>query len=243
VTPSEAKEILVLYRPEAAREDDPAIAEALELARHDEELRRWFEEHCAYHAAVRSRFSEIEVPAARKEKLRNMRIVAGPKSWWRQPATWAAAAAVAVFIGLGAMWFRTAAPDRFTDYQSRMIRTVLREYRMDIRTNDMGPVRQYLSKRGAPADYVIPARLAQLQLTGGGLLHWRSKPVAMVCFNRGDNEMLFLFVMNESGLKDPPPAIPTAGKVNKLVTVSWTSGGKAYILAGPDEPEFARKYF
>ena len=59
--------------------------------------------------------------------------------------------------------------------------------------------------RGAPADYDVPRGLERLQLTGGGRLTWRSNPVAMVCFDRGDKQMLFLFVMKRSAVKDPPP--------------------------------------
>jgi hypothetical protein len=110
---------------------------------------------------------------------------------------------------------------------------------MDIPTNDMATVRRYLAARGAPADYVVPPGLAPLQLTGGGFLRWRSQPVSMVCFNRGDNQMLFLFVMNSS-MKDPPPATPALSKVSTLATASWTGNGKTYILAGPEQPGLLR---
>ena len=65
----------------------------------------------------------------------------------------------------------------------------------------------------------------------------------MVCFNRGDNQMLFLFVLDHSAVKDPPPAVPKLSKVNKMVTASWTGDGKTYLLAGPEEADFVRKYF
>ena len=57
--------------------------------------------------------------------------------------------------------------------------------------------------------------------------------------------MLFLFVLNRSALKDPPPAAtsdPELAKVDGLFTVSWTRGADAYVLAGSDEPQFAEKY-
>ena len=146
-------------------------------------------------------------------------------------------------IGLSAIWIQPRAPDRFADYLARMVRTALREYRMDVVTNDMPQVRRFMAARGAPADYVLPAGLAQLQLTGGGLLWWRSRPVAMVCFNRGDDQMLFLFVLEVSAVKDPPPAAPRLSKVNKLLTACWTGDGMTYILAGPEETDFLRKYF
>jgi len=89
---------------------------------------------------------------------------------------------------------------------------------------------------------MVPRGLKQLQLTGGGLLRWRSQPVTMVCFDRGDKQMLFLFVMARSAVKDPPPETPQVVKVNKLLTAQWSQADKTYLLAGPEEADFVRKY-
>jgi hypothetical protein len=66
---SEAKEVLLLYRPGTADAADPQIAEALELAGRDPELRRWFDQHRAFQKAVRAKFQQIEVPAHLKTSL------------------------------------------------------------------------------------------------------------------------------------------------------------------------------
>ena len=71
---------------------------------------------------------------------------------------------------------------------------------------------------------------------------FRSNPVTMVCFDRGDKQMLFLFVLKRSALKDPPPETPQLAKVNQLVTASWSRGDNIYVLAGPEEADFAGKY-
>ena len=133
-------------------------------------------------------------------------------------------------------------PDRFANFQTRMVSQVLREYRMDLVTNDMQQIRQFMAQRGAPADYDVPQGLEHLQLTGGGLLKWRNHPVSMVCFDRGDKQMLFLFVMKRSGVKDPPPETPRVTRVHQMVTASWTRGDNTYVLAGPEDPDFVRKY-
>ena len=71
---SEAKEVLLLYRPGTADAADPQIAEALELARRDPELGRWFEQHRAFQKAMRAKFRQIEVPAHLKTSL----LIRGP---------------------------------------------------------------------------------------------------------------------------------------------------------------------
>ncbi len=243
---SEAKEILLLYRPGTADIAEPQMAEALELARQDPELGRWFEQHRAFQKAMRAKFRQIEVPAHLKTSLL-IQVAAQPqilpaRPWWRSPVWLTAAAAVLLLLGLAGAWLKPRVPDRFANYRSRVLGEALRQYRMDIVTNDMQQVRQFLASRGAPADYDLTRGLEQLQLTGGGRLTWRSNPVTMVCFDRGDKQMLLLFVMKRSAVKDPPPKSPQIAKVHQMVTVSWAQGDNTYVLAGPEEPDFVKKY-
>ncbi len=240
-----AKEVLLLYRPATADMAEPEIAEAIELARRDPELGQWFEQHRAFQKAMRAKFRQIEVPA----HLRTSLLIQGaaqpkalaPRAWWRSPV-WLAAAAVLLMLGLVSVWRRPQPPNRFANYESRVVGEALREYRMDVVTNDMQQVRQVLAQRGAPADYQVPQGLERLQLTGGGRLTWRSHPVAMVCFDRGDKQMLFLFVMKRSAVKDPPPEAPQLTRVHQMLTASWSRGENTYVLAGPEEPDFVKKY-
>lgn len=243
---SEAQRVLLLYRPGTAETGDPEVMEALDLARRDPELGRWFEQHRSFQKAMGARFREIEVPAhlrtsilaqAQTQEL----IVNRPRVWQRKPL-WLAAALTVVFACLAVLWLRPHPTNQFANYRARMVSGALREYQMDIKTNDMRMVRQDLASRGAPSDYVVPPGLERLRLTGGGRLTWRTNPVAMVCFDRGDRQMVFLFVLDRSAVKDPPPTTPRLHKVNELLTASWTQGDKTYVLAGPEEAGFLQKY-
>ncbi len=244
---SEAKQILLLYRPGSAdAAADPQLAEALELAVRDAELGRWFEQHRAFQKAMRAKFQQIQVPAHLKTSLL-IRAAAQQKAsilqpWWRSPLWLGAAAVVVLLLGLVSVLLKPRAQDRFANYEARMVSEAQREYRMDLVTNNMQQIRQFMAERGAPADYRVPQGLERLQLTGAGLLAWRSHPVAMVCFDRGDKQMLFLFVLRRWAVKDPPPETPRLAKVRQMDTVSWTRGDNTYVLAGPEETGFAKKY-
>ena len=242
MTLGEAKEILLLYRPGTADAEDTQVVEAVELARQNPEMARWFEQHCAFQNAMRAKLRQIEVPVHLKAALLARQNIVRPPIWWLHPVWLSAAAAVVLFLGLAAVWLKPANSDRFANFQARMVSTVLREYRMDLVTNDMGQLRQFIAGKNALSGYQLPKGLDKLQLTGGGCLQWRSHPVAMVCFNRGDDQMLFLFVMKRSALKDPPAETLQVSKVTELQTVSWTQGEYTYVLAGPDEPQFPGKY-
>ena len=66
---SEAREVLLLYRPGTADAADPQIAEALELAGSDPELGRWFDQHRAIQKAMCAKFQQIEIPSHLKASL------------------------------------------------------------------------------------------------------------------------------------------------------------------------------
>lgn len=243
MSPLEAKEILTLYRPGTADAEDPAVIEAMAVAREDAELKEWFARHQAFQSAMRDGFRGIPAPDHLKIALLTRQKPVQP-ALWRRPTFWwtSAVAAVALLAAIVAYQFTPPTPDRFTDYQSRMVATVLRQYRMDVLTQDMPHLREFLTAGGAPANYALPAGLARLQLTGGGLLRWRNHPVSMVCFDRGDREMLYLFVLKRSALKDPPPETVRMGRIKDFVAASWSSGDITYVLAGPPEADFEKKY-
>ncbi len=243
MNPSEARQTLLLYRSGKDAAADPQMAAVLELARRDPELGQWFAQHCAVQAALRAKFQQIAIPADLKARLLagNKKIL-HPRFAWLQPVLWALAASIVLVCALAGFWLKPTAPDPLAQFQARMVGSALREYRMDLVTNDMRQVRQLMAKGGAPADYAVTPGLEKLSLTGGGILRWQNHPVAMVCFDRGDNQMLFLFVLSRAAFPNPPSETPRLAKVNQLLTASWSSGDKTYVLAGPEEADFVRKY-
>jgi len=65
----QAKEILMRYRPGTTDDGDPEFTEALEQAKRDRELGRWFEQHRAFQSTVADRFKGIAVPQHLREKI------------------------------------------------------------------------------------------------------------------------------------------------------------------------------
>jgi uncharacterized membrane protein YbaN (DUF454 family) len=239
MTSEEARQVLLLYRPDTADARDPEVAAALAQAARDPELQRWFDQHREFQGTLRQKFDALPVPEDLKDAILAGRKIVRPAFWWQQPAWLAAAAAIAIMIGLGALWLRPKQAERFSFYRARMVRVVLHEYQMDIVTNDLRRVRQYLAVKGAPADFPVPKSLAQLNITGGGRIPWRRDAASMVCFERADKQMLFLFVIDRGVINGEPEA-PKATKIGALQTVSWTHGANSYVLAGPDDEEFLK---
>ena len=227
----EAKRILALYRPGTRDQDDPEISAALAEVERDPELKTWFEQHSEFQAAMRQKLRDIPVPEDFKTSF-IPKVVPGPAMWWTRQRVLAAAAAV-ILVATGLWLFnRPSPPVHFEHFRSRMARTVLREYSMDKKTPDMQELRQYLNTNGAPSDYDVPKGLQPLALTGGGVLTWRGNRVSMTCFDRGKGNMLFMFVIQQQALPDPPAPRAEFAQVNKLMTASWSSAGRTYLLAG-----------
>ena len=187
-------------------------------------------------------FAESPVPEGLRDRI-HARAKIIPFPWWQQPRVWAAAALV-LLIGLVALLWKPAMQEgTFQTFRSRMVSSVLRQYRMDIQTNDMASIRRFLATNNAPADYTLPPKLLQFPPTGAGVMSWQASRASMVCFDSGATGTAFLFVVNRADVKNAPGASPEFAQVNKLMTASWAEGEKIYLLALPGEAETLKKLF
>lgn len=254
MTTPQAKQILLAYRPWANDAQDPEVAEAIALCRQDAVLTKWFENHCAAQNAIRGRFRAVPVPEGLQQQIVSEYQSHVLAAWWRRPAVLAAAAVVTLLIAVGSLWFSIPQQPKqdvsFAAYRNRMVRAVVRTYSssMELETNDVAQIRAYLAQHQAHADYVLPKNLEQTPTVGCGALSWQGKPVAMVCFRTGNplpagaKSDLFLFVIDQNDLASPPQLdSPLFASVSTLVTASWRTGGKIYVLAGMSEADLKQR--
>lgn len=234
----EAKSILAVYRPNVDDRDDPLVAEALSLAERDPDLKRWCEEYWKTQNTLRQSLRHLPVPPQLQREILEHR----PMLRFPVGQRWLAVAAAFVLFAVAAWFLRAKAPDSFDNYRERMVRNAIRQYQMDIFTHDPAVIRTYLTTNQSPHDYVVPAGLERLQTTGAARLGWRGHPVSMVCFDRGDKQMLFLFVMERKSVRNPPEGTPQSKAISHHTSVSWSDPSNVYVLAGPTEAQFAEKY-
>jgi hypothetical protein len=252
VTAQQAKQILLAYRPWTNDAQESEVAEAIALCRRDAALNEWFENHCAFQIIMRGQFRAIPLPEGLKEQIVSEHKSHVPVAWWQRPAILATVAAAVLLIATTSLWFSTPWQPKqdvsFAAYRSRMVRTVIRSYGMDLETNDVGQIRTYLEQHQLPADYVLPKNLERTPTVGCGALSWQGKPVAMVCFRTGKplppgaKSDLFLFVIDRKDLTNPPQAEdPVLANVSTMATVTWSIGGKVYLLAGSDPADLKQR--
>ena len=236
----EARALLVAYR--AGREDahDPRIAQALEIARADPESRVWLAQQREFHAAMERAFREIPPPQDLRDRILAQAKTIPLPAWYRSPML-AAVAIVILLAALSALWFGQPSEDSLDRFRSRMARSVLRQYNMDLVTNDAAQIRQFLASRQAPADYVLPPALARLPMVGAGVLSWQGQRVSMVCLKDPSRGMLFLFVADNPGRRSLPvnrQFVP----VSTLMTASWNEGKTLYLLVGEGSKTALQQY-
>jgi hypothetical protein len=241
--------MLLLFRPGVTVRDDPDFAAALELAKSDPELARWFEEYCAAQIALRAKFREIPVPEGLREQILSERKAHFSRDYLRK-AAFTVAATVLLCLGVVLFYPRAAAHNTFSNYRGRMAGTVLRQYpKMDLVTADQRQIQQYLASKGQ-GNYALPPELARTTATGCALLDWRGKPVTMICFDSGKTTPpgaadLFLFIIDRSALADAPanpPQEATPSRFSRLTTAGWSSGDKTYLLGALGDEKFLRNH-
>jgi hypothetical protein len=249
VDKKEAMEILRLYRPGTDNDPDPRLAEALQLARQDPELAHWFEAHCGFYTALRSKLKEIPVPAdlsqkiLRAEAVRRRRIVP-----WNKILPPLAAAATVVFLAT-ALWFHIlrVRSDNFPDARERLAKEPQRGYVMTLISTNLDAIHSYLLAKQCP-DYQLTKPLAKLDGLGCADLQWHDRRVSMVCLKDkqgkdGKPADLYLFAMEKANFRNAPlPGEMKFEKIHRLMTASWTQGDKLYILAGPGEEADLKRY-
>ncbi len=246
----EAKEILMLFRPGTADEQDPSFTEALRLCEHDAELRRWFDGHCSVYAALRAKFKQTPIPEGLKEQIIAERKVHTAPLWQRRSVVLAAVAVIAVLTGLVSITWPAHREDfGFDVYKSRMTGIALVGYAMDFPTNNAAEIQAYLARNHAPADVVLPEPLKSATLTGCAIEGWQGARVSMICFHSGkplasdQGSDLWLFVADATSISGAPTsAMPVIAPENRAMTACWTAGGKTYLLVTDRDEAFLRKY-
>lgn len=244
MTRDQAKRVLLAHRPGTSDAEDPEVAEALGLVRRDPELQHWMEQQQKVQAAFRETLRKVFPPNHGKDQLLQVRkVIMHPEATWRRPAWISAAAAVVLLLGI--TWFvsRPEPVERnFAGFRDRMVRTVIREYRMDVTTNKAAVISSFFDKESMEVDLRPTQGLRDVPLFGAGMLSWKGKPVAMVCFEPSKDQLLYLFAIEKGAVEQGPGKDFVTEQVSHLKTISWSRAEKVYVLAGGMEVEELKKY-
>ena len=199
---------------------------------------------------LRDKFRQITAPAGLKEQIISEHAAEERAAFWRQKSTLVMLTALLLLATLTPLWYFHPAPeDTLGIYQNRMAGLALRGYAMDMETNRLEPVRTYLALSRAPADFILPAPLLKVKLTGCAVQSWQGAKVAMVCFRTspslppGQSSDLWLFVVDRASVRGVLAGeAPQFSRANRLTTAVWTQGDKLYLLGTEGDEQTLRHY-
>lgn len=231
---SEAKFILNAYRPGGRDAADATFGPALAQARSDPALGAWFAREQAHGAAVAAKLRAVAPPAGLRDAiLMGVRMSDATRrttrAWWRRPAVWAAAAGVAIMLGVGvAMWPQPAgaAMEPFASFAlDDMVHG-----KHGGHGEKAGELVALLSKPATRLGGDLPVDVAALRATGCRTLRHEGKDVIEVCFAR-DGAEYHLYVIRHEDL----PGLPTRAAPAIIARASgaaavWSDSRNHYAL-------------
>ena len=232
----EAKFILRACRRDGRDERDPTFAEALEQARLDPALARWFQHEQQLDAAIANKMRSLVIPAGLKAA-----ILAGGKA--SQPARrtyWQLAPVAALLFALciiaGAIWqpgHGGARIDPLAAYQTDMAAFLSGKFDLNLPTTDLAAVRGWFGENLNLKDYDIPPAIAaQLPTMGCVVIDWHGKKAGLICFRTSDGKMVHLIILRRTDMPDAPNTRdPRYDERGEWQTATWSAGDKIYFVA------------
>ena len=238
----QARLILQAYRP-GADPDNPEVAAALQEAVRNPELARWFAEEQAFDRAIAAHLENVPAPFGLKTRI--LAQVAPPAA--SRPWSWAVklagVAALLFLLTQVASLFRPAAPEtRVSNYAREMVSFIRLGGGLDMESHDLGQIKEWLSKKEASPGFV-PPRLAALQPLGCRLLSFRGQKVTLICFERDNDRIAHLFVVDRAALpKMKPGGKPVFADAGEWTTASWVENDRVYMIAVQGDKAAVQRY-
>jgi hypothetical protein len=243
----EAKFILNAYRPGGQDASDPRFAEALEQARRDPVLERWFSESIAFDTAMTEKLRATEVPPDLRENILAGVKVSRPLRWSKSFAKWAIAAALVLSAALGSLIWHNTRPTRLTGWQNEALNVISsvasNVSSFDARSDNPNQLLAWLHSNHAPAAEKLPSNLEKLESLGCKRFSWSGVPASVICFMRPDGGLIHLVTANASSSVDrtlkPEAKFVQQGE---WATATWREGDRVYMLALEGSAEQLRAY-
>jgi hypothetical protein len=234
---SEAKLILQMSQINGEDSGDALVQEALEQARLDPELQRWFAQEQGIEQRLRNKLV-IPVPPELKANLLALRTLAEPTPFWRKPKWLSLAAAFLVLFGFAALLLRRSPnPAQLNSFRTAMVRysTADAEH-VQLETSDFGAISRWLRERNIEPDFELPVGLRGKHAEGCRVVDWNGRRAALICFVLDGGNHIDLFVLKGAAIpglveSSPPQFVQSGGRM----TVTWTKNGQAYLLTGSDK--------
>jgi hypothetical protein len=240
----EARMILRAYRPGDQDQNDPQFAEALEEARKNPDLARWFAEEREFDRAMAAHIEAVPAPFGLKTRILAQARTRATSTQSRWAAGLAVVAALLFLIAqIVSLWRTPEAPSAvLPNYAREMVSFVRLMPPLEMESKDLGAIRSWLTKREMPP-VSVPAGLAELDPVGCRVLSFRGREVTLICFRRDTKRLAHLFAVDRGALpKLKPGEAPIFSKQGGWTTVTWAEKDRAYMIAVQGDRQAAEHF-
>jgi hypothetical protein len=243
----EAKFILTAYRSGGQDARDSRFTEALEQARRDPILERWFSESIAFDTAMTEKLRAIEAPPDLRENILAGVKVSRPLRWSKPFIKWAIAAALISMAILGSLIWHETRPAHLAGWQNQALDVVSslvrNESSFDAQSHGADELLTWLRANHAPAAQTLPQNLGKLESLGCKTFSWAGRSISVICFVRPDGGLIHLVTMSTSPERDRElKSQPRVVQQNHWATATWREGEMTYMLALEGSPDQLRTY-
>ncbi len=229
----EAKFILSAYRPSGQDANDATFSAALEQAKSDPALGKWFELEQKFDRAMTAKLGQVIPPAGLRAAILAGSRVSGSgqvRAWWRQPKWLALAASVLVLLSVGAMLWPTK-----VDAQE-LAKFALNDTAHESHGGHGGAsaaLQQELANPALPLGPGVKVDFANLKATGCRTIKVGGRELLEVCFNR-DGKWFHCYIGQRVDFPKAwaPGAPPEFASMEKLSCAEWSDADHVYVVVG-----------
>jgi len=240
---SEVRAILSAYRPGDPETADPRFQQAKLQAEADPELAQWWAEQQEVDQLIAVKLQSASVPPGLKARVTAWEKRSSQRLTWNRTTMLAAASIVALALLFGAWRISSKPTVTLADYRDEMVSFVKQTPALDLKSEDLTRITEFLEKSGTPTRANLPVKLGELDPIGCRTLRFRGHNVALVCFKRTDGRLVHLFVVDRAAL---PRMARDGGRdysgQGEWMTAAWAEGDQAYLLAVQGDRETLEKY-
>ncbi len=241
----ELRSLLGIYRADDADAADARFDEARAEAKNDPALAQWWAEEQELDALIGAKLQSAHLPVGLQARILERRapVLAHRSTWGRKVALLAAAIAVCAVIF--SSWRGPFQPQNsLANYRDEMVSFINVAPSLELETNDLQKVNNFLAQTDAPANFAIPEKLRAMEPVGCRTLRFRGHDVALVCFKRGDGKLLHLFVVKRAAF----PRLARGGvrdysAQGDWMTATWADEKQAYLMMVQGDRAALDKYF
>jgi hypothetical protein len=233
---TEAKFLLQSYRPDGSDALDPQFAEALEQAKRDPDLERWFREQQAIARGISQDLRSLPVPATlRDEILAGHKTLRPERRRARSPVFTVLAACFVAVLCVIAILMSFPRTDDFAGYRAEMVQFVTdveqgREP-LQLTAGNLSDIQKWMTENSVHKDIQLPKSLAEGAGVGCRVVNWNGKSVTLACFHLKGGQVAHLLVIDRQAIPNAPiPGTQTVASLDGMSTGAWSNDTHTLLL-------------